>query len=211
MKIFFRKVMYLGAFALTFGTSTLMTSCKDKDQQSASVEKALADEDDDLLAGLSNLLSKSCGEDGCEADDEDDDLELVDVDTIIDDEDGTEIPVAYFKCGNEIFQMMDIDGDGTFDVAVYDADDDGDITDDEIVDVSSEGITIDAIAEMAGCSMDCDETEGCDSSCGDSEECEGGTCSSSGRRLQRQHQEEADELDLPDYVNNAHVKALRKK
>ncbi len=211
MTMICKKVMYLGAFALALGTSTLMTSCKDKEQQSTSNEKALAD-DDDLLTGLGNLLSKSCGEEGCEAGEEDDDeLELIDVDTITDDEDGTEIPVAYFKCGNEIFQLMDIDGDGTFDVAVYDADDDGDITDDEIVDVSSEEITIDAIAEMAGCSMDCDETEGCNASCNDSDECESGTCSSSGRRLQRQHQEEADELDLPDYVNNAHVKALRKK
>lgn len=212
MKKTFRSVLCLSAMALAFGSISLLSSCKDKQESQVKTISTESEEDEDeSFDGLHNILTKACNGYSCDDEDcsDEDEFELIDVDTVIDDEDGTEIPVAYFKCGGEIFQLMDIDGDGTFDVAVCDGNGDDDISDDEIVDISSEEITIDDIAEMAGIEDDCDEE--CEVSY-DDDDSEGVSSSdNSRRRLQRQAEEDAYEQDLPDYVNNAHVKALRKR
>ncbi len=215
----FKNFKCLIALIMLISTPIMMNSCKEN--ASTSAEKAK--QDSNKYGSLGALLNKACGYD-CDDDEEcgscdnndGDDIELIGFDVVEDDEDGSEVPVAYFKCGNEIFQLMDIDGDGTFDVAVYDANDDEDISDDEIIDISNEEISVEELAQSAiegGC---CDAEDGCDSYNDENEddECDGScnaSSSSSGRRLQRQAQEDANEQDLPDYVNNAHVKALRKK
>lgn len=227
MKKNFKNVLMVGSMMLAMSGAVALTSCKSENKKADEADKATTEQkadNSDSLSGLDSLFGGAlkgfydvCGTTCDSYDADDDDMELVDFDTVIDDEDGTEIPVAYFKYQGELFEMMDIDGDGLFDIAAFDADGDGDISEEEIVDVTEQGITIDDIAEMAG--VDTDDDDDCsDGSCSvdddddyDDDDSYTTTTSRRSNGPSRQRREEAAEQDLPDYVNNARVKALRKK
>lgn len=210
----FRKVSVLCTLAMSLCTVFLTLSCKGSDKKADTVAASDSGIDAKLAAeieGLGNVFDgaiKTCGV--CE-DESDEEMELVDFDTVIDDEDGTEIPVAYFSYKGEIFQMMDIDADGCFDIAVFDSDDDGDVSEDEIVDISDQNITIDDIAEMAGVDGDDDDYYAESEYEEDDEESIVERTSREMGTPSRQRREAVEEEDLPDYVNNARVKAFRKK
>lgn len=206
-----KTMMCLGTMIVMLAAGLLTSSCK-KSAETASTEAALkaaaeAMEQFDGLDGLLTGARKACGE-TCG----DDDLEFVYFDVEEDDE-GNEIPVAYFKSGEDIFQLMDIDGDGTFDVAVFDSNDDGEIDDDEIIDVESEGITVDDVSEMPlSTALDGyadDDADDADYADDEPESIVERTSRDAAPAAQRR--EEAIEADLPDYVNNARVKAMRKR
>lgn len=196
-----KTIMCLGTMTMMLAATMMTSSCKNtsegQTEEEAALEEVLGlfDELDGALKGA----QKACGED-CE----DDELEFITLDVVTDD-DGEEIPVAYFKSGEDIFQLMDIDGDGTFDVAVFDSNDDGEIDDDEIVDVSEENITIDDLEEYEGGADYEDEEYVTD----EPESIVERTSRDAGPATQRR--EDALEADLPDYVNNARVKAMRHK
>lgn len=210
MNKIFKSVSVVFTFVLAIGSLAFITSCKGSAEKNET--KSEVETDSEWLAELDALGNvfddafKACGV--SEEDMDDEEMELVDFETVTDDEDGTEIPVAYFRYKGEVFQMMDIDADGTFDIAVFDSNDDDDISDDEIVDITDQNITIDDIAEMAGCETSCNEDE-CYND-GDEEESIVERTSRDAAPS-RQLREEAEEEDLPDYVNNARVKAFRKK
>jgi len=206
MKKNFMKALYASGIALAMCGTVTMTSCIFID---SSDNKEVADEDEEedstILSGLNGLFNKALS---CEDEECDDDMELLGYDTVIDDEDGSEIPVAYFKYQGEVFEVMDIDGDGYFDIAAVDANEDDDISDDEIVDVSDQEISVEDIVQMAS-SMFEDDSYDDEEEYDDSDDL--ADAGSRSTAPSRQRREERAEQDLPDYVNNANVKAFRKK
>jgi len=118
-----------------------------------------------------------------------------------------------------VFEIIDTDLDGVFDVAVSDLNDDDDISDEEIIDITDQNIKVSDLEDQETseyCATGNDDDSECYTS--DDDDDEGGVCAPDNGYTRtptgtpaRQQREEQAESDLPDYVNNANVKGLLKK
>lgn len=105
----------------------------------------LAGDDDPYLMDASDVV-----------DVEDPEVEVLGV--IHDDESGANI--GGMLVGDQQVVLVDVDNDQAFDVMVADVDNNGTITDNEVIDISSHGITVDQLGGLHDCNPDMNADDG---------------------------------------------------
>lgn len=155
------------------------------------------------MAGLEEIFKDAvCGTDM----DEEGTLEFYGLDTYTDDEDGQEYPIAYFSYNGVVFEIIDADLDGVFDTAICDLNEDDDIADNEMFDITEENIKVSDLQEEPTQTYCRPSRNSNDAACEEADEEEYDDYTPA-----REQREEEAEQDLPDYVNNANVKGILKK
>ncbi len=87
-----------------------------------------------------------------------DDPEVEVLGVIHDDETGANI--GGMLVGDQQVVLVDVDNDQTFDVMVADVDNNGTITDNEVIDISAHGITVDQLGGLHDCNPDMNADDG---------------------------------------------------
>lgn len=89
---------------------------------------------------------------------DDDDPEVEVLGVIHDDETGANI--GGMLVGDQQVVLVDVDNDQAFDVMVADVDNNGTITDNEVIDISAHGITVDQLGGLHDCNPDMNADDG---------------------------------------------------